>query len=156
MKAINKKAAEFFQAAINRIPEGETSCKIDNGGAGIMALHIERIGANKYGELYSFAHYFEQNGDMMRDPDIVMLRSINPDALTGKHAFFPISFRQDGGFAIDREYVVFNEDGNGWKIAKKQQADLAVFCGQWARNIADQQGVAKIENGVMIFKSKAA
>ena len=156
MKAINQKAAEFFQAAINRIPEGETSCKLDESGSkSIMALHIEKIGSNKYGDLYSFAHYYEQNGDLMRDPDIVMLRSINPDALTGKHQFFPTSYRQDG-LGMDREYVIFNEDGNGWKIAKRQQADLAAFCGQWSRNIMNQQHVERIEDGVLIFKNKAA
>ena len=157
MKAINNKAAEFFQACINWIPEGETSCKLDKNrpGSAIMALHIEMIGENKYGKLYSFAHYYEQNGDMMRDPDIVMLRSINPDALTGKYQFFPTSYRQDG-LGMDREYVIFNEDGNGWKIAKRQQADLASFCGQWSRNIMDQQHVERIEGGVLIFKSKAA
>jgi len=155
MKPINSKAAEFFQACVNRIPENETSCILDENkpGSSIMALHIENIGQNKYGDLYSFAHYYEQNGDMMRDPDIVMLRSANPDALTGKHQFFPISYRQDG-LGMDREYVIFNEDGNGWKIAKKQQADLASFCGQWARNIADQQHVERIDGGVMIFKAK--
>ena len=52
MKAINNKAAEFFQACINRIPEGETSCKLDENrpGSAIMALHIEMIGENKYGK----------------------------------------------------------------------------------------------------------
>jgi len=157
MKVINQKAAEFFEACINRLPEGETSCKLDENapGSAIMALCIEQIGGNKYGKLYSFAHYYEQNGDLMRDPDIVMLRSVNPDALTGKHQFFPISYRQDG-LGMDREYVVFAEDGNGWRIDKHQQADLAVFCGQWAKNIIDQQHINRIENGVMIFKSKAA
>ena len=156
MKAINQKAAELFDACINRIPEGETACKLDENApdSGIMALCIERIGANKYGTLYSFVHYYRQNGDMMCDPDIVMLRSVNPDALTGKHQFYPISYRQDG-LGMNREYVEFAEDGNGWRIAKRLQADLANFCGQWARNITEQQHIARIENGKMIFKNNA-
>lgn len=149
MKAINQKAKEFFQAAINRIPEGETACKLDENrpGSAIMALHIEQIGENKYGKLYSFAHYYEQNGDLMRDPDIVMLKAADGE-------FYPISYRQDG-LGMDREYVIFNEDGRGWKINRRLQADLAVFCGQWAKNIMDQQHVAWIENGKMIFKTWA-
>ena len=144
MKALNKTSAAIFQAAIDRIPAGETRIKLDAGdhehGGSIMALCVEKIGVNEYGDLYSFAHYYLQNGDMMRDPDVVMLRSINPDALTGKHQFFPISYRQDG-LGIDRDSVIFNTDGPGWKIDKRGQADLCAFCNLWAGNLRGQQGL---------------
>ena len=143
MKKINKAARELFQATIDRIPAGETSCIIDdNPSKNIMALHVERIGSVRLGPLYSFAHYYKQNGDMMRDPDIIMFRAENGD-------FFPKSYRQDG-LGIDREYIIFNDAGTGYKIAKRQQADLATFCGLWASNIADQQSVERV-NGRLVF-----
>ena len=140
MRAVCKTSAAIFEAAINRIPTGETSVTLDagnqaNGGA-IMALHVENIGDCQYGPLYSFAHYYEQNGDMMRDPDVVMIACMN--RATGALILYPISYRQDG-LGIDREDVVFNPDGNGYTIRKRSQADLATFCGQWGRNLKQQQ-----------------
>lgn len=144
MKSLNKTATEIFNTIVKMVPPGETHITLDAGdqehGGGVMALHVERIGSVKYGHLWSFAHYYKQNGDMMRDPDIVMLRSLNPDALTGEHQFFPTSYRQDG-LGIDREYVIFNRASDGWQIAKKQQADLAGFCNTWARNLKEQQKI---------------
>jgi hypothetical protein len=148
MKALSKTAAAIFQEAINRIPAGETSICLDAGdqehGGAVMALHVERIGANRYGKLYSFAHYYVQNGDAMRDPDVVMLQS---DGISGTDAFFPISYRQDG-LGMFREYVVFNDEGTGWRIARRPQADLASFCATWARNLKEQQGLGKYERKV--------
>jgi len=132
MKPVNKKASEIFKAAIAMIPAGQTSVKIDNKPGQYMALHVERIGANRLGAVYSFAHYYEQNGDLMRDPDVTML------FIEAAGQLFPLSYRQDG-LGIDREYVEFTE--TGWKIYKHAQADLAVFCGNWAQNIKHQQGI---------------
>jgi hypothetical protein len=130
MKSVNKKAQAIFQAAVDQIPEGDTSATIDTK-RGYMALHVERIGDCRYGPLFSFAHYYEQNGDMMRDPDVVMIRHVGG-------GFFPISYRQDG-LGMDREYVRF--EGDKVFIHRKQQADLAVFCGTWAQNLKEQQGL---------------
>ena len=129
MKAVSKKAEHVFRAAIARIPAGETSVKIDAGG-GYMALHVECIGHNKHGAIYSFAHYGEQNGDLMRDPDVMML-----DAATGQ-GLFPMSYRNDYA-GVDNEYVMFTE--TGMSFHPKQQADLAKFCNDWAGNLAEQQ-----------------
>jgi hypothetical protein len=147
IKSLNKTATAIFEAAIQAIPDGATSAKIDKGdqehGGGIMALHVEKIGSRKNGDFYSFAHYYEQNGDMMRDPDVVMLRcaGMYPGTVP---VYFPTAYRQDG-LGIDREYVIFNETGNGYKIAKKMQADLSVFCNQWARNLKEQQGLTPVD-----------
>ena len=41
-----------------------------------MALHVEYLHeVPPYGPLYSVAHYYEHNGDMMRDPDMEFLKS---------------------------------------------------------------------------------
>jgi hypothetical protein len=133
IKEISKTATVIFAAAIARIPAGETSAVIGTKGGAIMPLHVERIGANTFGSLYSFAHYYEQNGDLMRDPDVVMLQTANG-------YLFPISYRQDG-CGIDNEYVIFDADNKGYRIAKKEQADLVSFCGTWARNLKEQQGL---------------
>jgi len=47
---------------------------------GFMPLSIERIGHN----IYSIAHYYEQNGDLMRDPEmtIKIIPGYSVEALT--------------------------------------------------------------------------
>lgn len=141
MKSVNKAAARVFEAVVRMIPEGKNSTVLDHGkqaeGGSVMALHVEKIGSRKNGDFYSFAHYYEQNGDLMRDPDVVMLR-VCPSVLASEPIFFPTAYRQDG-LGIDREYVTFEE--SGYRIAKHAQADLAVFCGQWAKNLKEQQAI---------------
>jgi hypothetical protein len=134
MKFLSRTAEKVFQAALNRIPSGATSCKIGDADGGFMPLCVEKIGANKFGDIYSFAHYYEQNGDLMRDPDVTMLRT------TKAGTFFPLSYRQDG-LGINDECVIFEEDGS-MKYSKKRQASLVSFCGTWARNLKQQQNLS--------------
>ncbi len=46
---------------------GVSNRKLDNGG--FMAVSVERIGAHRF----SVAHYFEQNGDLVPDPDLELV-----------------------------------------------------------------------------------
>ena len=45
--------------------------KIDNS-PGFMAVHIENVGSCELGPMFSIAHYYEQNSDLMKDPDMVL------------------------------------------------------------------------------------
>ena len=111
-----------------------------NGG--IMATHVENIGnipSTGTGNLYSVAHYYKQNGDMMRDPDMVFWSG----KATNRKAelfdtYYPISFRQDGGIPINQESAVF-ENGSLKGIYTRMQKDQAVFANQWMKNIKEQQ-----------------
>jgi hypothetical protein len=100
--------------------------KHDNNSA-FMAVCVEIVGQTDRGLLISVAHYYAQNGDMMRDPDVVFL--------VDEHAY-PISYRQDG-LGVNREAACI-EDGV-WKVYPKMQADICRFCNQWMRNIKAQQ-----------------
>ncbi|RPI56245.1 MAG: hypothetical protein EHM49_00720, partial [Deltaproteobacteria bacterium] len=80
--------------------------KIDNSNGTFMSVHVEFI--NRYnngivGDVFSVAHYYEQNGDMMRDPDVEFLRN------SGK--FYPIYFRQDGAGGTEQEVLIFDDEG---------------------------------------------
>jgi hypothetical protein len=95
-----------------------------------MAACVEIIGRTSLGPLVSVAHYYEQNGDLMRDPDVVFVIG------TDEHVY-PISYRQDG-LGIDQE-AAYVEDGQ-WKVKTKMQADIAAFCNDtWFPNINEQQ-----------------
>ena len=79
---------------------------LDSGG-GFMPVVIERIGA----DTYSIAHYGQQNGDLMADPEL--------------------TFRGDGTpLTYQNDYVgIYTET-----------CDVE-FVNLWMRNIAEQQGI---------------
>lgn len=131
MKPINKTAQKTFDKLVALIPEGDQAVKVDNTEETYMPVHVERIGENFMGPVYSVAHYYQQNGDAMRDPDMTFV-------LTDGRAY-PMSFRQDGGLPVNQESVIV--EGEAYRYAKRQQADQASFAGQWMRNIKDQQGL---------------
>jgi hypothetical protein len=57
---------------------------------------------------------------------------------------YPLSFRQDGGFAMNNVAVVFGEGAEAGKITgvrPRMQRDQATFAGTWMRNIKMQQGL---------------
>lgn len=111
-----------------------------------MPLHVEKVGAIRYAvitpdgqtmtesaPLYSFAHYYEQNGDMMRDPDIEIMDR-GPGHMT------PVSFWQDAPLVRDE---VFTYDDNGTVTGYRPQIlrSICSFCSLWARNLKEQQGL---------------
>lgn len=81
-------------------------------------LSIEVIGGGEY----SIAHYYEQNGDLMRDPEITFTVDKN------KHSITPTSFLQD-------DMGIFYETANA---APAKVKDLKQFMSQWFTNIQSQ------------------
>ena len=131
MKALNAKAEAIFRKLTDGLRKVGDHRKWDNANGTFMAACVEVIGKTSLGPLVSVAHYYEQNSDMMRDPDIVFW--VDADG----HVY-PISYRQDG-LGIDQEAAVF-VDGK-WNVKPKMQADICHFCDQWMRNIQEQQKI---------------
>ena len=136
MKALNEKAEAIFRQLTEGMTKVGDHRKWDNAHGSFMAACVEVIGRSGLGPLVSVAHYYEQNGDLMRNPDVVF--SIGAD----QH-IYPISYRQDG-LGIDQEAAVV-EDGK-WKVRPRMQADITKFCDQWMLNIAEQQGLKQKTN----------
>jgi hypothetical protein len=107
-----------------------------------MRLVIEHIGQGPRGlPAIAVAHYYEQNGDAMRDPEMVF--EVNPDARkTGE--WCPVSYRQDN-LDIYQE-AVFLVDTDKPMIRPQLLRDLKAFARQWDRNI-EQQGFLKVAQG---------
>ena len=96
---------------------------------GFMRLVIEHVGRGpRGGELVSVAHYGEQNGDLMRDPEIVF------EVADGQ--WQPVSIRQDyiGSY---REAVSIGEDGKVY-VCPAEVRDIQAFARVWDRNIKAQ------------------
>jgi hypothetical protein len=120
---------------------------------GFMRLCIEDIGAgfNEGERLISVAHYYEQNGDAMRDPDMVFV--VNHESYE-KGLWMPVSFRQDG-LGIFQEAVFTNEEGKAM-IRPRLVKDLKSFARQWSKNLADQGFYAEAQKRVLRIKGEQA
>src|SRR5579863_9012321 len=75
MKKISTEATKIFCRLLDKL-QGQDHMKLESEG--FMPLTIERLEGNistPYGNgaLYSVAHYFLQNGDIMSDPQMVFV-----------------------------------------------------------------------------------
>jgi hypothetical protein len=134
VQALNEKAEAIFRKLTDGLREVGDHQQWNNNSS-FMAACVEIIGKTELGPLISIAHYYVQEGDMMRDPDVVFL-------IGADERVYPISFRQDN-LGVYRGAAVV-ENGR-WRVHPKVQADICRFCNQWMRNINDQQfqGITK-------------
>ena len=102
--------------------------------SGYMTLSVEEIGSSGDGyRLVSLCHYGEQNGDLMRDPDIVFLfHNVSDDA-----AAEPVSFRNDY-LGIVQEVYRYDETGRRTHVVPSLKQELKEFAESWFANLKDQ------------------
>lgn len=135
MKPINKKAAAILEKMRGMMENDYL--KISNT-EGYMPVVVERVGSIATGpyagsELISVAHYGEQNGDLMRDPEVVFIRDRNGN-------YFPDGIRNDY-MGTNHQVVTYDNSGHPVRFNPRGQRNIAVFCGQWMDNIRDQQRI---------------
>jgi hypothetical protein len=100
-----------------------------DGPPGFMRLVVEYLGVGPRGlPLVSVAHYYEQNGDLMADPEMTF-EVAGPE-------WQPLTFRQDG-MGVYREAVYQGEDGRTM-VRPRLLEDLRQFARIWDDNIATQ------------------
>ena len=101
---------------------------------GYMPLSVEEIGSSGDGHrLVSLCHYGEQNGDLMRDPDIVFLFHNAPDGAAAE----PVSFRNDY-LGIVQDVYRYDETGRRTHVVPSLKQDLMEFAESWFANLKDQ------------------
>jgi len=102
--------------------------------SGYMPLSVEEIGSSGDGyRLVSLCQYGEQNGDLMRDPDIVFLFHNLPDGVAAE----PVSFRNDY-LGIVQEVYRYDESGKRTHVLPTLKQDLTKFAESWFANLKDQ------------------
>jgi len=124
MKALSKPAAAVFRKLTEGLAVG-SSRRVDNAPGAFMYVSVERLSD----DTYSIAHYYEQEGDLMADPD-VMFYVAGGDV-------YPVEITQ-AGLGVYRRYVEF-EGGVPARINARGQADLTSFANTWMKNIQAQQ-----------------
>jgi hypothetical protein len=127
-KPISQEAQKVLERLLQGVDDRHTR-KLDNGGECIMAVIVECVGPDRF----SVAHYYEQNGDLMADPEVVFWR---------RHGrYYPCEYKQDG-LGLYQELIEFdpNDYARPVSFRPRAQADCASFCATWMRNIKHQQG----------------
>ena len=101
---------------------------------GFMPLSVEEIGSSGDGyRLVSLCHYGEQNGDLMRDPDIVFLFHNVPDGAAAE----PVSFRNDY-LGLSQEVYRYDETGRRTHVVSSLKQDLKEFARAWFVTLREQ------------------
>ena len=133
MKAISQRAKKVMDVLTEGVDiEASDSKKIDNTKGTFMTVHVECVGNSNLGVIYSVAHYYTQNGDLMRDPDMEFIKG-------GDGEYYPISFWQDAPTIRDEPVTWKDGDISGYN--EKRQAGLVTFANTWMKNIKEQQGL---------------
>jgi uncharacterized protein (DUF849 family) len=147
MKTLNKTASHILSRLIDAM-NGKPHLKIYNEP--FMPLTIECIGEavnTPYGAglPYSLCHYYEQNGDLLQDPEMCFIVVDRRDE--EQHGLFivaiPYMFQQ-ANIGIYQESMS-TEYGNLIMTDSRQQADHTDFANGWLANIR-AQGFIKRKN----------
>lgn len=145
MKTLNKTASVTFGRIIALL-DHRTNFKLDRSGNTFMPLSVEKLRsdvpfAGETVNIYSFSHYYEQNGDLVPDPDMTFAVVQSPvQNIAARHQaasqplVIPLTFQN----AIYYTEAIFLEN-NTWRIHTAQQRDLADFANNWLRNLKWQQ-----------------
>lgn len=147
MRGVNQVTAKRIFKLWKMAQDNDGHIKIDNTEGAFMPVNVECIGGNSKFHFISICHYGEQNGDLMRDPEICYAIAKNTVGYAEKGDFScfwvaPFSFRNDY-MGMMQEFLFFNPPGvkegeiRGWKPG--QFNDNVSFSRMWMKNIWDQQ-----------------
>ena len=101
---------------------------------GFMPLSIEDIGPTTDGHRQiAISHTGIQNGDLMRDPEMVF-QIISQEGITLAE---PLSFRNDY-MGVYQEVYRYNDHGQPSHVDKSLKAELKSFARMWFRNLKHQ------------------
>lgn len=140
MEFLNKAATIVFGELLNRMNNGYL--KLTNKP--FMPLTMELIGVGiqtpwGMAELYSLCHYYEQNGDLMQDPEMCFFVTDNRKGFLAdydKLIIAPYMFQQ-ANLGIYQDSTII-ENSRLTKFLRAQQKDQTVFANSWLTNIRGQ------------------
>jgi hypothetical protein len=126
------KLYQAFATDLNHLLNGARAVRITVPG--YMPLSVEEIGSSEDGQrLVSLCHYGEQNGYLMRDPDMVFLFHHVPEGVAAE----PVSYRTDY-LGIVQEVYRYDESGRRTHVLPSLKQDLKEFAQSWFAVLRDQ------------------
>lgn len=126
MRKISKAAKKVLESLVAKADAGGGHVTIDNTDGTFMPVSVERLGK----AVVSVTHYFEQNGDLVPDPDMTFWQG--PDS-----EWYPCTIQH--AFRARIEAVRFGSEGTPTHVNLRGQRDMAVFAATWMKNIRCQQ-----------------
>ena len=131
MKTLNATATKTLKTMMDMMEDGYI--KIDNANGSFMPVSVEQIFENEKFKQISISHYYEQNRDLMADPEMILIFE------KASGLFIPSYFKQDN-LGIEQESVIMNL-GEIVGVRSKMQADHTSFANMWLINIKYQQNL---------------
>ena len=126
------KTYQSFAKALTALLGTDTAVRIRVEG--YMPLSIESIGTSADGNrLISLCHYGEQNGDLMRDPEMVFELFAHDEASAAE----PLSFQNDY-MGLLQEVYCYDESGKKTHVKRRLKAELKSFARTWFTNLKEQ------------------
>jgi hypothetical protein len=123
---------QHFASVLTQLLGNETAVRLTV--TGYMPLSIESIGTSADGNrLISLCHYGEQNGDLMRDPEMVFELFTHGEASAAE----PLSFQNDY-MGLLQEVYCYDESGKNTHVKTRLKAELKSFARTWFTNLKDQ------------------
>lgn len=135
-KALNEKDALRVKAIVDRMVNGRV--KIDNAPDAYNALSVEQyftveeFAGWKNLRVILFAHYSKQNGDVMRDPEVMFLYKDDKDVMYP--LVVPYTYRND--YMGKDDITIDLQEGT---INTQKQRECKQFFVKWLDNIYEQQ-----------------
>lgn len=126
------KRYQAFATDLNHLLNGARAVRITVSG--FTPLSVEAIGVSPDGHrLVSLCQYGEQNGDLMRDPDLVFLFHNIPDGAAAE----PVSYRNDY-LGIFQDVYRYDEAGKRTHVLLALKQDLQEFARAWFATLREQ------------------
>ena len=123
---------QHFATVLTQLLGSDTAIRLTVNG--YMPLSVEDIGQSADGNrLVSVCHYGEQNGDLMRDPDMVF----EIHTYTTPHMAEPLPFRNDYMGTMQEVYR-YDDSGKKTHVNARLKQDLKSFARTWFKNLKDQ------------------
>ena len=98
-----------------------------------MYLSFEKLDfVGRPATVYSMSHYFEQEGDLVPDPDMTFIAPKDKP-----ESFYPATFQN----MLSYTEALYKNDKDVWVINNSKQADITYFANTWLKNIKYQQGL---------------
>lgn len=140
MKKLNERATCIFCRLIKKLKDQQ---HIKLYSEGFMPLSIERLEENiltpaGVATTYSLCHYYKQNGDLMRDPEMVFIVVDNRKGEKDFEAIhiYPQMYQLDSLGLYEESIRI--ENGQIKSFIKIWQSAHCAFANQWLRNIQMQ------------------
>ena len=126
------KIYQHFATVLAQLLDTDTEIRLTVGG--YMPLSVEDIGQSADGNrLISICHYGEQQGDLMRDPEMVFEISTYAPLDMAE----PLSFRNDY-MGIMQEVYRYDDSGKKTHVKTRLKRELKWFARTWFTNLKDQ------------------